>query len=360
MTGRWLHIHVGYEKTASNVIQHALMDLRPALRDHGLDYPVLEVGPDGYPRSGNAAHAFARDARRHALLDAADPAAHRGTVLSCEVLLLEQARRRNLRAVAQEALERGYDGLRFLLFVRDPARHGPSLWQQYLRTERALTTPLGPWLAETYDHPRLTADFLEAAEEIPHVEVEAHNHARLDAPVDRIALRWLGLPDDLTPGPLPKGRDNVAMSPSQAALLLAINRHDASCRLSALTGVALRLADMRADHRRSEADAASLRAMFDRIEPDLARAERFLPPTARYDRHAPEAAEDGEPILRFLPEEIEAIARALGETSSRLHALEQDIAWRSPRARLDRMRRRWRRLRGGLRRRLGSRPARGG
>ncbi|MEM1313144.1 MAG: hypothetical protein AAGI51_01210 [Pseudomonadota bacterium] len=350
---RVLYLHPGYEKTGSTVIQDALLLMRPTLQAHGLDFPVLGAGPglglpqdlgqgmpqgppEGLPVSGNAGLVFAHPARRRALFEAASPRARRGAIWSNEVLLLEHdARGRNLAELVDDALARGFDAVRILLFVRDPVPHAASLWQQYLRNERRMDQPLDAWLADRYDHPRLVADFLEAAAALPPetCRVEVHNHSRLAAPLLEIVRRWLDLPEAARPAQTDSVRANLSMTASQARLLLALNRQGAAGAMSSDLGLRLRALDARGDPRKPAPSPAAVAAMLARIEPDLARAEALMPPAARYDRAALPAREAAEgDAARFLPPELGALAEEVGRLQLRLDAAERDA-------------RRWRRLR---------------
>ncbi len=156
MSGRALHLHVGYGKTGSSYLQRVLLDQRARLAAAGITYPAVEGGWD----SGNGALLLAWLAGERPP-EWPEPPGEGALLLSREQLARELAAPEPCVRLADWAAAAGFAPVRLLLLVRDPQEHCYSLWAQ--KVKRAGERRSLEAFARSYDAIAMAHRLLSAA-----------------------------------------------------------------------------------------------------------------------------------------------------------------------------------------------------
>lgn len=185
MSGRALHLHVGYGKTGSSYLQRVLLDQRARLAAAGITYPAVNGGWD----SGNGALLLAWLAGERPL-DHPDPPGAGALLLSREQLARELAEPGRCDQLARWAAAAGFAPVRLLLLVRDPQEHCYSLWAQ--KVKRAGEHRSLQEFAASYDAIAMAGRLLSAASAAG-LEVQVVDYGRCRQDLLTPLGRWLGV-----------------------------------------------------------------------------------------------------------------------------------------------------------------------
>ncbi len=198
----WLHLHVGHGKTGSSFLQSWL-----ALNAARLGERADIAYPQRSPISGRGEEAASRSRFSmgngfilEELLESADDAVLVETLRSLagdarSMLFSRERFMRDLPAHLPRLVEAAGaldgDGVRVLLFVRDPLEHAVSLYGEMVKAH-GCADPLDEWLGHyrLLDH---VERFLDAMEAIPSVECTILNYSRVRERLVEALTTWLGL-----------------------------------------------------------------------------------------------------------------------------------------------------------------------
>lgn len=221
----FLYLHIGHAKTGSTWIQSTLRINRELLKDRfDILYPK---GNDHFQganaiSSGNARGLFeSKDTYRQKLLDYS--ANFSGAVfLSSEFLFLELASLPDLSFVADIAREVGFDGVKMLLFIRDPLGQAASGWQQIIKRGGS-DRPVEQAFFEC-DQPLHVDRLLRNVPDAPGLKLTVRNYSRCSHRLIEEVETWLGLSEGCLVRPEVR-RVNRSMSMAELELLRALNAH---------------------------------------------------------------------------------------------------------------------------------------
>lgn len=296
----WLHLHVGHGKTGSSFLQSWLALNAERLRDrHGFAYPMRS--PLGGPVESQAARSrfsMGNGFVLEELLDLPEDAefvAHLAELAESGAVPLF-SRERFMRDLPPHlprldacARASGLQGVRILLFVRDPLDHAVSLHAEMVKAH-GCAVPLDPWLASYHFLDHVEA-FLEAARAIPSVELEVVNYSRVRGRLLDAMLDWLGI-ESMAEFETPKVRRvNRSLTPAELRVQRLANR----CLGSAAGRIGRRLANDLPDvpGRPASPGPAAARRFAERLAPQVQRLNERLPRPHRYrlDSETRESAE---------------------------------------------------------------------
>ena len=197
----WLYMHVGHGKTGSSYLQSWLAINAPALgREHDLVYPLRSV-VTGHEEDAARASRFSMGngfvleellaKRRRATAPRFLRALVGGSaslVFSCERFMRSLAGR--LADVEELALESGFTGVRYLLFVRDPLEHAGSLYVEMVKAH-GYSASLDDWLQE-YELLEHVERFLFEVDRCRDASLRVVNYSRTAGLLDHLA-EWLSV-----------------------------------------------------------------------------------------------------------------------------------------------------------------------
>lgn len=130
----------------------------------------------------------------------------------------------DLSMVREEAERAGFDGIRWLIFTRDPIAHGASVWQQRVKGWQGETTPIDTWLAERYRTPEQVRESLSRLDALGDFsQVTVRNYSRCRSSLLKELGSWLGVEDGTVASP-PGLRENRSLTAAEATVQLTLNR----------------------------------------------------------------------------------------------------------------------------------------
>lgn len=224
---RLLYLHIGHLKTGSTFIQSALTANRATLRDLGVDYPVLGDDAVSVDRTrmtpvGNARSLLVSRNHMRRELAAADAGCD-GAVYSSETMFDRFSSGASVEMLVEEARRAGFDGIRVLLFTRNPIAHGASVWQQRVKGWQAETASLDDWLANDYAAPVEVLDVLRRMAGYSEIAVTVRNYSRCRGELLEQVSEWLGVPAQKFTG-VRRLHENRSLTAAEAIFQHALNR----------------------------------------------------------------------------------------------------------------------------------------
>jgi len=198
----WLHLHVGHGKTGSSFLQSWLALNAARLRERAdIAYPMRSpISGRGEEAASRSRFSMGNGFILEELLESADDAVlvetlrslageDRGLLFSRERFMRDLPA--HLPRLAEAAGALGGDGVRVLLFVRDPLEHAVSLYGEMVKAH-GCAEPLDEWLGHyrLLDH---VEAFLDAVEACPTLECTILNYSRVRDHLVEALTTWLGL-----------------------------------------------------------------------------------------------------------------------------------------------------------------------
>jgi hypothetical protein len=326
-----LNVHVGHGKTGSSFLQSWWACNADLLRSrHGIAYPLVA------PLSGRseAEGALGRFSMGNGfileeVLAAPDPPALLRQLAAglppCGQLLFSCERfvrslpdhLSRLEGIAQAA---GFEGLRLLLFVRDPLEHAHSLYAEMVKAH-GFCGCVEEWLG-IYNLHEAIEHFLAVQAAGEAIELTAINYSLAPHRLIEQARRWLEVPVESHFADPPTARVNRSLDREELQALLALNRQLGSRASSVGMALVHELPDLAP--RACIAAESSQLAFIQRVRPVVERINTTLPPPqALRLRSLPRPEESHEDEIHLHPRQLEVIAAELLRLG-RLESVEAD------------------------------------
>ncbi len=313
---RTLWLHIGHEKTGSTFIQSLLRANTDVLASEGITYPLIGDEDPAYrpthhvTPSGNGRYVFRTKQRAKKHLKMLSRSFAHDIVLSSE-MMFDQLLEWHSDDLVRECAGAGFERVAILLFVRAPAAHAASTWQQRVKGWQAETRDLDQWVREVYDTPAKVARFLTDANNCDGLEVTVRSFDCNRPSLANVVAAWLGLKDAALVPPAERIA-NRSLTSGEVALQLALNR---TGKLS-LRNLGHALVEGESappgEPRRARNDANQ--AMLERLSAPMDEVDRFLLPKETYDR-GPWSPFEGEKPLEFNDEQMTIIAHSMAEAA---------------------------------------------
>lgn len=309
---RTVFLHIGHDKTGSSWIQSSLRASGPELEAEGIVYPLLHrddalLAPEAIT-AGNATNLTRSAGRvRRRIARAAVPG--RSLLFSSETMFRDVCDGRALEFVQDAARRHRFDRIAVLLFIRDPIGHAASRWQQAVKREGHV----GDADAFGLNYPAMVAGLLERIASIGDADLTVRNYSRGE---NRLLIEvedWLGVAPATLRAP-PLARINRSLTHAELALQRALNRRLGACGDLLSDPLCERLPDVQADEIRPS--LAAQQALWERVLPDVLRANARLPEAHRYRKDVRAGAPSPDALV-LSHEQIEVIADALAEGIAR-------------------------------------------
>jgi hypothetical protein len=206
------------------------------------------------------------------------------------------------------ALAAGFEGLRLLLFVRDPLEHAHSLHAEMVKAH-GFSGSVEEWL-ELYNLHEAVELFLSTAADLPFTVLTAFNYSLAPQRLLQQSRSWLGMPASAVLEDPPAARVNRSLSRPELQALKVLNR-----LLGPAAGaIGRRLVnDLPALPVVPDvAEPAAQQAFLDRLAPAVGRINALLPAEqALRLRRLPHPAGPAEETIPLLPPQLEVIAEEL-------------------------------------------------
>jgi hypothetical protein len=337
-----LYLHVGLHKTGSSWIQASLRLSGARLLDEGIAYPLHGKGqgglPDGKITSGNGNGLLASARNVNRLLRAQANSEH-SLLFSSEHLFDALINPDVFARLRRAAAHHGFNGLRMLLFVRDPIEHASSLWQQRVK-RKGLILPIDIFSAEHYDYPTKVLSFMDLVQQYNDTVLSVRNYSRCRERLLTEVENWLGVPSStlITPSvPLV----NRSLTHAELTLQLAVNTYRGSSFAALADALCEQLPHIHPEPIRPSAGCQ--RALLHRIQADVDQLNSRLPQeqACRYSIVEEHPQLDQ---LTFSREQLDVIARVLAQASETRGGSDGPGSLCKMRAAYSWLRRRWRRL----------------
>lgn len=338
---RTLYIHVGHGKTGSSYLQSLFATNAFHLEERGIRYPMDEtttVAVKGRITTGNG-HLLIRELLGETRMETDSSVFYSSEFLfpylmeewfplnhpfwSEERAALEPGVR--WERLVSWATERGFDRVRFLLFIRDPVSHAVSLYQQRIKRGGATGT-LADSMAH-YEIPLRVAHFLDLTDAFAMVETTVRNYSRVASRLPRIVEDWLGLGEGGL-RQLSDSRVNRTMTVSELELLRHLN-HQLHRKTTVLSdALCHRIPELETEKYLPSRELQN--ELWERNRESIERVNARLPPDSgyRFDKGPPSADRTR---YDFSMEQLKVIAECLGseiaELGSQLEeqSAEQDL-----------------------------------
>ena len=297
----WLHLHVGHGKTGSSYLQSWLAINADALRErHGLVYPLRSpVSGTADDRAQRSRFSMGNGFILEELLglDDAQAACRALSELRGRAPSLLFSRERFMRDLPPQitrietlALDSGFRGVRYLLFIRDPLEHVLSLYAEMVKAHGCCASP-GDWL-DGYEFLDYVEAFFAAARSRSHAELSVVNYSKSRGRLLEHLRNWLSVDAS---GDLPRpahDRVNRSLTAPELRVQRVANRllgHEAAAigkrlvdELPGITGPVPR------------ASRDAQRRFVERLRPQVDRLNRSVPEDQRYSLEAVRASDDAD------------------------------------------------------------------
>lgn len=324
----WLSVHVGHGKTGSSFLQAWLACNAEVLqREHGILYPLQapcsgqcdQEAAQGRFSMGNGfvlEEILAAPQPQLLLRQLAAGLPADGQLLfSCERFI--RSLTPQLEWLQTLALAAGLEGVRLLLFVRDPLEHAHSLYAEMVKAH-GFTGSVEAWL-ELYNLHQAVATFLSTVQGVGATQLTVFNYSLAPGALRQQLAAWLGLPlhADQPAGALqepPVAQVNRSLDAAELEALLVLNRLLGAAAQPLGRGLVNGLPQWPV--RRVLAGPEAQQAFLERLAPPVAAINALLPPdqALRLRLEPPAAAAAAAPTgICLAPQQLELLARGLLE-----------------------------------------------
>jgi hypothetical protein len=188
----FLYVHVGHGKTGTSFIQSTLAKSQAPLEKHGIVYPLNERMKAEAERgisSGNGAVLLSEPS----LLNSVRVNKGNSILVSGEALF-NRLQSRDVVKLTESIVERyQLNGLRCLLFIRNPVEHAASFYQQLVKREGYSASVES--FFKTYKTPQAVNRFIKSFSRFSNRTLTIKNYSNVRKHLAEEVAQWLDLPE---------------------------------------------------------------------------------------------------------------------------------------------------------------------
>jgi hypothetical protein len=314
-----LNVHVGHGKTGSSFLQSWWATNADVLRSrHGIGYPLRAPRSGRHEEDGvRGQFSMGNGFILEEVLADSDPVAvlaelaaglpdHGQLLFSCERFV--RSLPEHLARLESSALAAGFEGLRLLLFVRDPLVHAHSLYAEMVKAH-GYTGTVDDWLS-IYNLHEAVEHFLKVQSEGRTIHLTAINYSLSPDRLCEEVCRWLEISETASFTDPPIARVNRSLDREELRALLVLNCLVGKNARAIGRRLVQELPDLPAQA--IVASTGAQMGFLERLAPAVRRINAVLPPLQALRLQAlPQQEHPADGDIRLSPHQLEVIATEL-------------------------------------------------